>query len=87
MPRIIPFRVAYAMAWVSERVMKLLGRKDFILSTAAVSLSSIFRELDHGKAQRELGWSPRPLAETVRDAVDWFQGMEEADVASTPPAC
>jgi dihydroflavonol-4-reductase len=87
MPRFIPFRIAYAVAWVTERVMKLLGRKDFILSTAAVSLSSIFRELDHGKAQRELGWSPRPLAETVRDAVDWFQGMEEADVASTPPAC
>jgi dihydroflavonol-4-reductase len=85
MPRFIPFRIAYAVAWVTERVMKLLRRKDYIVSTAAIYLSTVFRELDHSKARRELGWSPRPLAETVRDAVDWFQEKEKVDVASTPP--
>jgi dihydroflavonol-4-reductase len=87
MPRIIPSRVAYAVAWVAERVMKLLGRNDYMISTSAVYLSTVFRELDNGKARGELGWSPRPLGETVRDAVDWFQEKEAADVASTPPIC
>ena len=74
MPKIVPHGVAYTVAWVTERVMKLLRRRDYIVSTDAVYLSTVFRELDNGKARRELGWSPRPIAETVRDAVDWFKG-------------
>ena len=52
--------------------MKLMRRRDYLVSTDAVMLSDIFRELSHEKAARELGWQPRPLAETVRDAVEWF---------------
>ena len=29
--------------------------------------------LDSSKAQRDLGLSPRPLADTVRDTLDWFR--------------
>lgn len=76
MPKIIPYRVAYAIAWVTERVMKLLRRRDYIVSTDAIFLSNVFREMDNGKARRELHWTPRPLSETVRDAVDWFAARE-----------
>ena len=76
MPRLIPYRVAYRIAWVAERVMKLLRRKDYVVSTDAIYLSDVFREMDNGKARRELYWSPRPLSETVRDAVDWFASRE-----------
>ena len=31
------------------------------------------RDVRHDKAARELGYSARPLAETVRDSVRWFQ--------------
>lgn len=72
-PKLIPLWIAYAIAWPLERVFKLIGRKDFIISTDAVFLSDAFRELDNGKARRELHWTPRPIEETVRDAVAWFQ--------------
>lgn len=37
--------------------------------------------MSHEKATRELGFSPRPFVDTVRDAVDWFRerGMLESN--------
>ena len=78
-PKVIPLRLAYAIAWVAERVQTLMGKKDFLLRTDAVYLSQAFREMDHGKATRELGWHPRPIADTVRDAVAWFAQREKAE--------
>ena len=68
-PRIIPYRAAFAFARAAETFLKLIRRKDFMVSTDAVYLSSVFRELDSGMARRELGWNPRPVEQTVRDAV------------------
>ena len=82
-PKIVPYKLAYALAWVTERAMKLLGRKDQMISTDGLYLAQVFREMDHSKAHRELGWNPRPLRETVRDAVDWFAAREQA--ANTLP--
>lgn len=81
-PKAIPLKVAYAVAWVAERIMKLLGRKDFVISTDAVFLSQVFRELDNSKARRELHWNPRPMRETVRDAIAWFVEREKSRNAS-----
>ncbi len=71
-PKGIPLGLAYTVAWVAERIYKLTGKKDYLLRTDAVYLSNVFQELDHSKATRELGWHPRPLQETVRDAVAWY---------------
>jgi dihydroflavonol-4-reductase len=68
--------MAYAIAWIAERLFRMLGRKDFLVSTDAVFLSNAFQPMDNGKARRELGWSPRPLAESVRDAVSWYAQRE-----------
>lgn len=75
-PLFLPYRLSYALAWAIEGVMKLLRRKDYLVSTDAVFLSDVFGELDSGKARRELGWNPRPLRETVRDAIAWFSERE-----------
>jgi dihydroflavonol-4-reductase len=72
-PKLIPQSLAYAIAWVAERVLKLLGKKDFIISTDAVYLSNVFQAMDNSKARNELHWNPRPVAETIRDAVEWFR--------------
>jgi dihydroflavonol-4-reductase len=71
-PRLIPLPVAYAMAWILERLFRLLGKKDYLLRTDAVYLSRVFQAMDNSKARRELHWNPRPVAETVRDAVAWY---------------
>lgn len=39
-------------------------------------LSNVFQRLDNGKARRELHWTPRPIAETVRDTVAWYAQRE-----------
>lgn len=76
-PIMLPYKFAWAMAWLGERMLKIMGRRDFLVSTDAVYLANVFRQLDNGKARRELGWKPRPLEETVRDAVDWFAARRQ----------
>jgi dihydroflavonol-4-reductase len=75
-PRFVPLRVAHAIAWMAERIFRLLGRRDYLVSTDAVFLSNAFQRMDNGKARRELGWNPRPIADTVRDAVSWWLARE-----------
>ena len=75
-PKFMPYKLAYGIAWIAERVAKLMGRKDMMLTTEALYLSNIFREMDNSKARRELGWNPRPLAATVHDAIAWFSARE-----------
>ena len=76
-PMFVPYRLACGIAWATEQVVKLLRRKDYMVSADAMYLSNVFREMDSGKARRELDWSPRPLTETVRDAVNWFAANEQ----------
>jgi len=76
-PKVLPYRFAYVVAWLAERVLKMAGRKDIMATTDAIFLSNVFREMDHGKARRELGWMPRPLSETVHDAVAWFRARAQ----------
>ncbi len=75
-PKLVSYRFAYAMAWLMYRVARLRGVKDTMMRPEAVYLANVFREMDHGKASRELGWNPRPIAKTVNDAVDWFAARE-----------
>jgi len=75
-PRFMPYSIAYAIAWIAERAARLTSRKDGLLTTDAIMLSNVFREMDSSKARCELGWTPRPLADTVRDAIDWFSAQE-----------
>lgn len=76
-PRIIPLWVAYAFAWIIESFYKLMGKKDYLVSTSAVFMSNVFQEMDNTKAREELGWSPRPIEETIRDAVAWYAEREK----------
>jgi len=71
-PKYIPMSVAYGIAFVAESICKLLRKKDYLLRTDAVFLSNAFQKMDNSKARRELHWNPRPIAETIKDAVAWF---------------
>lgn len=80
--KLIPQRVAYVIAWIAECIYKLTGKKDYMLSTDAVFLSGAFKELDNSKARRELHWNPRPVEETVKDAVRWYAEREGKSIPS-----
>lgn len=75
-PRTVSYGFAYAVATVAEFISRLRGKKDFALCRSSVFLSYVFGDLDHSKATRELGWTPRPIAETVRDAIAWRRQLQ-----------
>lgn len=70
--RLISLAAIYPIAWIAEKFFTLFGIKDQIFGTAAIELSGIFQQMDNSKARNELHWSPRPIEETVRDAIAWF---------------
>ncbi len=80
-PKVIPHWVAAVVASVAEVFIKLFGIKDSILSKDAVFLSGAFKEMDNSKARRDLGFNPRPVRETVNDALDWYAQREKEKTA------
>jgi dihydroflavonol-4-reductase len=34
--------------------------------------------MDHGKAERELGWHPEPVHDSIRRAVRWYRKNRSA---------
>ncbi len=80
-PRVIPLSVGYVMAWLGERIMRLRGKRDYMVRADAVFLANAFREMDTSKARTELDWHPRPIAQTIRDAVAWYAQHMEQDSA------
>ncbi len=79
-PKMISLKLGMVVATLGEAVCKLLGKKDYLLRKDAIILSDIFKEMDHSKAARDLGWQPRPVRDTVIDAVEWFKQREAAHV-------
>lgn len=74
--RMLPMPVVYALAWVSKWTSKLKG-KESRLCPDSVFLSEAFKAFDTRKARSELGWQPRPLAESIKDAVEWWSSQRE----------
>lgn len=71
-PRVgVPLWLMYVAGGAGDAVMRLLKR-DSQLSVTSVRLMHIMPPLDHGKAERELGWQPLPVEDSVRRAVEFY---------------
>lgn len=71
-PRIgIPMSVLRAGARVNDVTARVLGR-DLPFAYAGMRMAELMSPLDHGKATRELGWTPEPVEESIRKAAVWF---------------
>jgi dihydroflavonol-4-reductase len=71
-PRIgIPMSLMGAGARANDLVAKLL-RRDLPFAHAGMRMAELMSPLDHGKAERELGWNPEPVEESIRKAAVWF---------------
>lgn len=67
----VPMRLARLAARFSEAAARF-SRKTPLLSRAALALAAIDLVVDSTKARTELGWSPHPFEERLREAVDWY---------------
>lgn len=71
-PRIgIPMSVLRAGARVNDVMARVLGR-DLLFAYAGIRMAELMSPLDHSKAERELGWTPEPVEDSIRKAAIWF---------------
>ena len=73
----IPLPVSYALATAGSIKAKLRGT-DERLSLGSLRLMRAEAPVDHGKAMRELGWEPRPVEESIREAARFWVGLRDA---------
>jgi dihydroflavonol-4-reductase len=71
-PRIgIPMPVLRAGARINDVLARLL-RRDLPFAYAGMEMVRLMSPLDHSKAERELGWTPEPVEDSIRKAAVWF---------------
>jgi dihydroflavonol-4-reductase len=71
-PRIpIPLPVLRAGARLNDLAARLL-RRDLPFAYVGIRMAELMSPLDHGKAERELGWTPEPVEESIRKAARFF---------------
>ena len=71
-PRIgIPMSALLAGARGNDMLARLLGR-DLPFAYAGMRMAELMSPLDHGKAERELGWRPQPVEDSIRKAALFF---------------
>jgi dihydroflavonol-4-reductase len=71
-PRIgIPMPVLRAGARVNDLMARLL-RRDLPFAYAGMRMAELMSPLDHSKAERELGWTPEPVEDSIRKAAVFF---------------
>jgi len=80
--RAISVPVLYAMAAAGTLKAKLTGT-DAQLSLASVRMMRAEAPVDSGKAKRELGWQPRPVEESIREAARFWAAMRTPKKDST----
>jgi dihydroflavonol-4-reductase len=78
----IPLPVAYALATLGTVKARVRGT-DERLSLGSLRLMRAEAEVDHSKAKRELGWEPKPVEESIREAARFWIGLHEAKRKST----
>ncbi|NDJ76141.1 MAG: SDR family oxidoreductase [Chloroflexi bacterium] len=70
--RKIPFRVLLVIAWVAQNAARFTGRQPL---TTVNAVRTIYHQhpVSSRRAERELSLTLRPLADTLRDEVNWFR--------------
>ncbi len=75
--RSLPLAASYALATMGTVKARLRGT-DEQLSLASLRLMRAEAPVDCAKARRELGWQPRPVEESIREAARFWVGLREA---------
>jgi nucleoside-diphosphate-sugar epimerase len=75
--RAISVPALYALGALGSLRARLTG-KDAELSLASVRMMRAEAPVDHSKAARELGWQPRPVEESIREAARFWAELKNA---------
>lgn len=75
--RSIPLALSWAMAVLGSLKARLIGT-DEKLSIDSLRLMRAEAPVDCSKARGELGWQPRPVEESIREAALFWVGLREA---------
>jgi dihydroflavonol-4-reductase len=75
----IPIGLLAAAGRVGDLAARLRN-KDYRLTRTSVRLMRIMSPMDHGKAERELGWTPTPAPEVIREAARFFTSGRRTSV-------
>jgi dihydroflavonol-4-reductase len=75
--RSISVPVLYGLGALGSFRARLTG-KDAELSMASVRMMRAEAHVDHSKATRELGWEPRPVEESIREAARFWANLKAA---------
>lgn len=67
--RRVPYPLALGISAASELVADWITRRPPAAPLAGVRLAGVPVTFDNGETRRRLGWTPRPLEETLRDAI------------------
>jgi nucleoside-diphosphate-sugar epimerase len=81
--RAISVPMLYALAAAGTIKAKLTGT-DAQLSLASVRMMRAEAPVDSSKAKRELGWQPRPIEESIREAARFWAAMRSPRTATQP---
>lgn len=74
-PRIkLPQRLMYPLAYVAQAWSRLRGQGDPLLTVEGLRMAEHRMYFSSAKAEKELGYRPRPAGEALVEAVQWFQG-------------
>jgi len=72
-PRFVcPMAPAKLFAPIVTAVSHVTGTRP-LFTTASLNALASNRNISHAKATRELGYHPRPIRETIADALQWFK--------------
>jgi nucleoside-diphosphate-sugar epimerase len=75
-PRIgVPLPLLYAAAHANDLAARLL-RRDLPFALAGIRMADMMSPLDHSKAERELGWKPEPVEDSIRKAARFFKALQ-----------
>ncbi len=82
--RSISVPVLYGLGALGSVRARVTG-KDAQLSLASVRMMRAEAPVDHSKAVRELGWQPRPVEESIREAARFWVQLRSAKGRTTAP--
>jgi dihydroflavonol-4-reductase len=71
-PRLVLNRPALYAAGAAGSARAALTRKPVQLTVPSVRLMHFMSEMDHGKAERDLGWRPRPVTEAIAEGARFW---------------